>query len=215
MNAAGRLKNIYVVDLTEHTLRHAESLPAEEEACHFHAEISLVCSVRDPAMVVQRNLRDAADAVLPPLVPALRSASRRFKVEDAANAESSIRAALEDVVPHDSVFKIEGITVRVTLEDDARTFLRERKDAERSVSRSEWALKAKQREAMAEAQLRLQQEQVDAEEAARRQDRDAVRLKYERQLEHERLEAEVRRVELEAAVTALQETPLWNEERLR
>ncbi len=121
---------VYKVDTSEHTLELQCSLPANTDAFDFLATIHLTCAVTDPTHVVERGVRDVRVVLEPKLMDVMRRVSRRFRVEDSADAEHEIANQLRQTAEAADFcrgFGIQGVTVKLELEAEARNHVRELK----------------------------------------------------------------------------------------
>jgi hypothetical protein len=115
----GRVRNIYRVDVSDHTLEWECRLPSEEDSFDFHAWLQLTCSVTDPVAVVENKIRDAYPVIEPALADTMQGVSRRFTLRDRATAEGALMSALrqreleERISP---VFRMTRIVVRLRLD---------------------------------------------------------------------------------------------------
>ncbi|MEU1746088.1 CHAT domain-containing protein [Micromonospora arida] len=116
----------YEVDTSDHRVDFHVRLPAKGGAYHFEASISVRFRVTDPAQIVRRPITDAAGVILKFLLEICRPVTRQFGPEEVAEAAAALdgRLAREVLVP-------EGITLytrgtRLSLDDHARNYVRER-----------------------------------------------------------------------------------------
>src|SRR6266536_2391581 len=175
----GSIKTIYRVDVSDHKLELVCELPCEAYAFHFAARVQVTCQVADPVMVVERRITDATQTLEKVLTDAMRDASRRFRVEQADEAELAIRAALverERTAGFSAAFRLDDIVVELDLEEAAREHIRLLKEEERAHERTLQAL--------------IRQKEVEISRAGVEQERD--RLKGER----DKLLAELDKVRL-------------------
>src|SRR6266542_3200425 len=175
----GSIKTIYRVDVSDHKLELVCELPCEAYAFHFAARVQVTCQVADPVMVVERRITDATQTLEKVLTDAMRDASRRFRVEQADEAELAIRAALverERTAGFSAAFRLDDIVVELGLGEAAREHVRLGKGEERAHERTLQAL--------------IRQKEVEISRAGVEQERD--RLKGER----DKLLAELDKVRL-------------------
>ncbi|AZM54883.1 hypothetical protein DMA15_21895 [Streptomyces sp. WAC 01529] len=85
---------VYEVDMGVHQ-HHAEiTLPSDNDAFEFAAEVDLSWQVRDPALFVRSGHRDVPVLLLGELRQAARPLTRRFAIGDSAAAETELLARL-------------------------------------------------------------------------------------------------------------------------
>jgi hypothetical protein len=87
----------YEVDMGVHQTNIQAELPSSVEAFGFDAKIDTLWRVRDAIRFVTDGVRDVGKALMPIVCGRLRDVSRRFPMEQAANAE---RAANESLREH-------------------------------------------------------------------------------------------------------------------
>lgn len=132
----GNFKTVYRVDVTEHPLRFDCTLPCDSDAFDFRASIQATVAVNDPAKIIDRNVTDAAGVLKPLLISTMRRASRRYDVQESAEAEHEITAAVL-AEKYDSGFAIKRFVVELSLEQDARDHIRSLRQIDRSSEREQ------------------------------------------------------------------------------
>jgi hypothetical protein len=125
----GHLKAIYMVDVTEHAFSFNCSLPCKGDAFKFDAEVQVTYHVMDPAIIVDRNIIDVRTVLEPLLINAMRNISRKYEVEQSADAECDIAKMMKGA--SGSGFKVDRLLVKLELDDDARNHIRKLKELER------------------------------------------------------------------------------------
>jgi hypothetical protein len=119
----GRVRRVHRVDVADHPIRLACTLPSRGDAHRFEADVHCTCVVRRPEEVVLHHITDAGAALRPLVEDAMRQVSRRHEIEDSAGAEQAVRAELqrreEDEGFHPA-FALRRISVSVDLDSTAR-----------------------------------------------------------------------------------------------
>ncbi|MFC1433025.1 PE-PGRS family protein [Streptacidiphilus sp. N1-3] len=87
-------RTVYEVDMGIHHLELVHSLPSQGDAFSFQAEIDVTWQVSSPALVVSSGIRDVPAMISPRIQSLMRAASRKFSVEDSADAESAVQESL-------------------------------------------------------------------------------------------------------------------------
>ncbi|TDU06044.1 hypothetical protein EDD99_4590 [Streptomyces sp. 846.5] len=85
---------VYEVDMGIHHLELVHSLPSQGDAFCFQAEVDVTWQVIAPATVVSSGIRDVPALISPRIQSLMRAASRKFSVEDSADAETAVQAQL-------------------------------------------------------------------------------------------------------------------------
>ena len=130
--AWGNYKTIYKVDITEHSFSFNCTLPCQGEAFEFHAQVHATYSVENPGLIVERNTTDAYAVLRPLIINTMRNVSRRYEVEQSAEAEEAIiKSVLEESRKYDTGLKLVRFVVELSLEDDARNHIRRLKQIKR------------------------------------------------------------------------------------
>ena len=125
----GKYNWLYKVDLTEHPLEFKFDLPCKSDAYDFHTEVNFICSVRDSAMIVERNVNDVRQWLEPKIIDALRRISRNYEVNQSGIAEREMSPIVSQKI-YDQGFTVSDLVLKVSLEDEARTEIRNRKRRE-------------------------------------------------------------------------------------
>jgi len=129
----GNYKAIYKVDIAEHPFRFDCMLPCQGEAFEFHAQVSVTYSVDNPSLVVERNIADARAVLEPLIISTMRDASRKYEVEQSAEAERAITEQVqEESKKHNTGLELVRFAVKLSLEEDARNHIRQLKEIERA-----------------------------------------------------------------------------------
>ncbi|MEV0121010.1 hypothetical protein AB0I16_05515 [Streptomyces sp. NPDC050703] len=97
--AAKRYTSVYEVDMGVHSYEAVVSLPSDNDAFEFAAEIDLSWQVTDPAAFVRSGHRDVPALLLGELQQAARPHTRRFAIHDSATAERQLLHLLSGLAP--------------------------------------------------------------------------------------------------------------------
>ncbi|MBC3843832.1 hypothetical protein GXW82_37380 [Streptacidiphilus sp. 4-A2] len=92
--AARNYRAVYEIDMGIHHLSLVQQLPSRGDAFLFQAEVDVTWQVSDPAQVVRSGVRDVPALISPRIQSLMRNASRRYAVEDSADAEAAVQAQL-------------------------------------------------------------------------------------------------------------------------
>ncbi|MFE1879895.1 hypothetical protein [Streptomyces diastatochromogenes] len=96
---AKRYSAVYEVDMGVHPHTSALTLPSDNDAFEFTAEVDLSWQVLDPARFVASGHRDVPALVLGELQQAARPVTRRFPVAQSATAEQELLRAVNVLGP--------------------------------------------------------------------------------------------------------------------
>ncbi|GGP93576.1 hypothetical protein GCM10010233_07190 [Streptomyces pseudogriseolus] len=97
--AARRYTAVYEVDMGVHPFTETLTLPSDNDAFEFTAEVDLTWQVLDPARFVASGIRDVPALLIGELQQAARPVTRRFAVADSARAERELLDAVTVVGP--------------------------------------------------------------------------------------------------------------------
>ncbi|MBJ6644406.1 hypothetical protein [Streptomyces sp. BSE7-9] len=97
--AARRYTAVYEVDMGVHPFTETLTLPSDNDAFEFPAEVDVTWQVLDPARFVACGVRDVPALLIGELQQAARPVTRRFAVEDSARAERELLNAVTVVGP--------------------------------------------------------------------------------------------------------------------
>jgi hypothetical protein len=92
----GNYTTAFLVDLAQYGLELDERLPSADRAFLHECRLTFTCAVRDPALVVERGIRDMTEAVRLSLVRVMRAVARSYDISQANDAEAALGAALEE-----------------------------------------------------------------------------------------------------------------------
>ncbi|CAL9462615.1 MULTISPECIES: hypothetical protein [Streptomyces] len=97
--AARRYTAVYEVDMGVHPFTETLTLPSDNDAFEFTAEVDVTWQVLDPARFVACGVRDVPTLLIGELQQAARPVTRRFAVEDSARAERELLDAVTVIGP--------------------------------------------------------------------------------------------------------------------
>ncbi|WP_198602494.1 hypothetical protein [Streptomyces sp. DH-12] len=97
--AARRYTAVYEVDMGIHPFTETLTLPSDNDAFEFTAEVDVSWQVLDPARFVASGVRDVPALLIGELQQAARPVTRRFAVDDSARAERELLNAVTVVGP--------------------------------------------------------------------------------------------------------------------
>ncbi len=97
--AARRYTAVYEVDMGVHPFTETLTLPSDNDAFEFTAEVDVTWQVLDPARFVACGVRDVPALLIGELQQAARPVTRRFAVEDSARAERELLNAFTVIGP--------------------------------------------------------------------------------------------------------------------
>jgi SOS-response transcriptional repressor LexA len=126
----GNYKLIYRVDVTEHWFGFDCDLPCKGDGFHLQAQVHVFYCVDDPAMIVERNVSDAYEVLRPLIIRTLRRISREHDVEEIGAVEKIMTRTVKNQV-RDTGFGIKRCVVNLSLEEDARAYIRKLRQIER------------------------------------------------------------------------------------
>lgn len=188
----GRIRTLYRVDVSERPLEFTTDLPCSDDATGFIAEVRVTCRVADATAVVERGITDVARVLVPQLRDTLRRTARTFCAEDVALAEEQCTAVLvgkEKTDGHDQAFRVEQVSLILTLSPDAARYVRQLKENRREARRQEDETRRRRQAADADAALTRQRDAFEAERARASVEHEVQRLELEK--ERQRVEAEL------------------------
>lgn len=97
--AARRYTAVYEVDMGVHPFSGTLTLPSDNDAFEFSAEVDMSWQVVDPARFVESGHRDVPGLLIGELQRAARPVSRRFPIADSAAAEGELLQAVNVLGP--------------------------------------------------------------------------------------------------------------------
>lgn len=126
----GKYRKIYKIDISSHTFSFAVTLPCQSDAFDFNASVQVTCSVNNPALIVKHRIADAQPILTDLITNTMRSISRKYDVEKSEEAERDIDMTLNSQT-YDVGFILHRVIIRLTLEEDARTYIRQLRQYDR------------------------------------------------------------------------------------
>ncbi|NEP00548.1 MAG: hypothetical protein F6K58_18120 [Symploca sp. SIO2E9] len=171
----GKYHVLYRVDLTEHPLSFRCDLPCKTDAFVFNAEVTFICSVHNPAMIVQRNVTDVSQVLKPLIVEVMRSKSRNYDTEDSGIAERDIGNSVKQAI-YDAGFQVNRFVLELSLEKEAREHIREKTRIQKQTEIEKTRLQSS-------IELERQQRELDKQ----RQEYELERKKRDEEFELERM----------------------------
>ncbi|BAZ11232.1 hypothetical protein NIES4071_30580 [Calothrix sp. NIES-4071] len=125
----GKYSLVYKVNLSDFAMAFKCNLPCATDAFDFQAEVKFLASVREPEIIVRRNITDLYAVLQPVITDEMRRISRKYEVEQSGAAEEEISANLK-VTIHQEGFNFKNLTVQLSLEEEARERIRRKKRLE-------------------------------------------------------------------------------------
>jgi hypothetical protein len=160
----GRYKTIYTVDISEKNFQIKVDLPCKGDAFEFHAVADVTCSVANPIAMVERKIRDIREVLKPQILETMRRISRRYEVEQSAEAETQIAEEVRaESVNYDPALTINSFVVELHLEDKAREHIQSITEIQREHDRRLAQIKLDKVREEKEAELQRQRNQLEAE----------------------------------------------------
>lgn len=120
----GKYNFFYRVDLTEHRLSFRHDLPSKIEAFVFHAEVTFMCSVNDPATIVQRNVTDVRQVLEPLIIEVMRAESRNYDTEKSGIAEREIGNSIKQAI-YDAGFQVHRFVLQLSRDEEVKQIERD------------------------------------------------------------------------------------------
>jgi hypothetical protein len=91
----GNYRSAYYIDTAEHQLVLDTQLPSSDPGFVFQVHLTYRCQVTDAKQVASRQIHDVGDLLAPRLIAAMRAATRRLDISEAADAEEAVQDALD------------------------------------------------------------------------------------------------------------------------
>lgn len=126
----GRYTTAYEVDLSEKGFNFTCSLPSENAAYEFQAEVRVSYHVDDPAAVVEHQVTDPRETLRPLMIQTLRNKSREYPIESVHKAEPGLTDTLKRA-NYGRGLKVTEAVVTLKLDKAARDYVRKLDDMER------------------------------------------------------------------------------------
>ncbi|UKP00517.1 hypothetical protein [Nostoc sp. UHCC 0870] len=122
----GKYSLVYKVDLSDFPIGFECKLPCATDAFDFQAEVKFTCSVREPEMIIRRNVTNISSVLQHLIIDEMRRISRRYEVEESGAAEQEISNNLRAKIHHEG-FNLKTLYVTLSLEEEARERIRRKK----------------------------------------------------------------------------------------
>jgi hypothetical protein len=120
----GPYRELYVVDMAEHSLELACDLPSNDGALSFRARVHYACQVDAPAIVVRNSVHNVAEALRPLIIRELRAYSSSFQPHEIGHAERVLDTKLGEYSPTGLGIAIRRCTVELSLDPDVERAIR-------------------------------------------------------------------------------------------
>jgi hypothetical protein len=130
---SGKYRIFYKVDLKEYPLSFKFTIPCATDAFDFNAELKFICAVEDPEKIVVRGVNDVKSFLEPLMEEVIRRISRNFQVEESTDAEKEISTRLKRAI-YDEGFQVDRFVLKLSLEQEIRDRIRDKKLAEDTVA---------------------------------------------------------------------------------
>jgi hypothetical protein len=156
---------VFQIDIGQHLLDWELTTPSDDETLGLRMHLWFACTVKDPAIIVERNIDDAKKALKPVLLPKVREAGRACSVDSCDQAERTIRDALPEPMYAEG-FQLDHFMVTVIPDEAARKRLEERRQE---------AGRKEDREKEAKAEETRKRQKAEEEQQQRKEQRDEVR----------------------------------------
>lgn len=122
----GKYSLVYKIDLSDFSIAFGCKLPCATDAFDFQADVHFICSVREPEMIVRRNITNIYSVLQPLIIDEMRRISRRYEVEQSGLAEQEISGQLKTQIYAEG-FNFKNLHVSLFLEEEARERIRRKK----------------------------------------------------------------------------------------
>ena len=195
----GNHLRLYWIDTGEHSLEIRCQLPADTDAFSFSAVVHLRCAVEDPATVIDRHLTDVRTVLQEPVIDVMRGTSRRFSVEQSADAEREVAGALRERLSAPDFcpgMRVELVSVKLDLEEAARKHVRDLKEHDRRHSQDTHQAALRHDRELQETKPQHQRE-VEAARLVHEKEVEAARMLHEKEVEAARRRHQVEMQEAE------------------
>jgi hypothetical protein len=109
--AWGTYKGYYLVDVGEHSFSFQTRIPCEKDAFYFEASVTCIYQVSDPAIVVDRQIKDAESVLKTYILEKMRGVSRKYTTQQSEAAEKQLNTLFGEG------FTINGLTANKIIVD--------------------------------------------------------------------------------------------------
>jgi hypothetical protein len=116
---------IYRVDIADHLLTFRYPVPSRGDGFDFTVEVSMVCTVADPAVIVDRKGTKPYDTVERLLEGTMRLVTRRYQNDEGAEVEQAIKIAIANAISNSEYgpgLAFSSVAVKATPHEDTRKF---------------------------------------------------------------------------------------------
>jgi len=172
----GKYNFLYKIDLTEHPLSFQFKLPCATDAFDFHAELKFICSVNDPEKIVSRGVSDVRLFLEPLMEEVMRNISRNYQVEESADAERDISIRLKRAI-YDEGFQVNRFVLTLSLEQEIRDRIREKKRIEDSTEIQTQQIKSQKKVEQEAQSLEMQRQLFEMERQKLQEQFELERMK--------------------------------------
>ena len=173
----GKYNRLYTVDVGKHHLNFHCKLPCATDAFDFDAEVKLVYSVSKPDLIIKNRIRNVSDFLEPRIEHLMRSISRKYDVQESAEAERIISRKLEEEVS-EAGFKLNDFSVKLSLEQEARDRIRKKRNIYEDTQIRKQELKSEIEVEQFQQELQRQRHQFELE---RRMQQEQFELQLNKQ----------------------------------
>jgi hypothetical protein len=118
------------VDLTEQRLAFQCNTPCAEDGFQFDVEVSFLCKVSQPKVIVEFKITDVAMSIKSAVEDRIRTISRNHQVEQSQAAEEAMRKIVPDII-HKSGFDVKNFTIKVLLPEEATGWIQDKTRTEK------------------------------------------------------------------------------------
>lgn len=184
----GKYNLVYKVDMTEYPLGFACNLPCATDAFDFQAQVKFSSSVRDPEMIVRRNVTDVCALLQPLIIEVMRGISRKYEVEESGSAEHEISNSVKKAI-YDEGFNLYQFTVTLSLEREARERIREKKRIQEEIQLEKVRQDLEKEKAQLAIEQARQREKLELERIRQRNQfqREEEKVNLQEALEQQKL----------------------------
>lgn len=172
LGAFSRYRRVYEVDVVAHRIDLPVRFPSVGDVYFFEGRVQASWQVHDPVAAVRNQLSDVSSRVGARISGVARQVARAFKIEQSVEAERAVNEELRKTpLVFDEGFKIVDCFVQISIDGEARTFLKQRESAHRN------------------AELGSYRRQGDIIDADHKGKLEGIRLKHEVEQQEVRLQA--------------------------
>jgi hypothetical protein len=180
---------VYKVDLTEHPLSFQCDVPCKGDAYKFHAEATFRCTVRDPEMIVDRNITDVAQWLKTSVEDQMRLVSRKFDIKQSGEAEIEMRKVVGQAI-YEVGFDLNNFTLKLTLGEEAVDWIQTQTRIQEQINLE----RTKQDLERQKSQFDIERDQAQTEFSRKKQEEE---LAFQNKLTQQQLQAKLQQQHLE------------------